>query len=392
MKKKESIKGIGNEDKLFVQKSNPLFALWRSDLSLAEFKILDVYLGRINTHDDEHRSVIFTKGEIEKTLGVKKINQEDLELRLKHLMSNVVRLPDAESRNGFQMVTLFEEVGAWQDQKTGLWTVELECTKKSKKYFFNIENLGYYRYKLRCVMALKSRYSYILFNYLEKNRFRKEWVENLDQLKSILNCESEETYKQYKHFNDKILKRVHKELKENTECHFEYEPVKHGRNVVSIKFKLETLKDIKVDNPDIIPEQAESEAYLDVTKNMKERLKLACGNEFLPEELDSIEAVLMANMDFERHTEPEEIRLKWAAAKYKEFLVAAAIAEKCGKTIKHRYKYFLKMLKDDSYKFVPEQKDSTVVITKSAQAFHNFEERDTDYDALILESILNGEC
>ena len=46
-------------DRLVVQKSNPLYGLWRSELSLAEFKILDTYLSRINSHDPEHRTVCF---------------------------------------------------------------------------------------------------------------------------------------------------------------------------------------------------------------------------------------------------------------------------------------------------------------------------------------------
>ena len=44
-KKIEPIKSLGsNVDNLTVQKSRPLFALWRSELSLSEFKILDTYL------------------------------------------------------------------------------------------------------------------------------------------------------------------------------------------------------------------------------------------------------------------------------------------------------------------------------------------------------------
>ena len=49
-KKIEPIISLGNEDKLTVQKSLPLFALWRSELTLAEFKILDTYLSRIDSH------------------------------------------------------------------------------------------------------------------------------------------------------------------------------------------------------------------------------------------------------------------------------------------------------------------------------------------------------
>ena len=189
-KKVEPITSLGNEDKLTVQKSLPLFALWQSDLTLAEFKILDTYLSRIDSHKPDKRAVMFEKGELEKILGVQKINNKDLELRLKHLMGNVVKLEDKASKKGFRLVSLFEEAIAEQDDY-GLWQVKLECTQKAMKYFFNVENLGYLRYKLRSITSLTSRYTYIMFTYLEHNRFRKSWEVGLDELKAILCPEKE---------------------------------------------------------------------------------------------------------------------------------------------------------------------------------------------------------
>ena len=84
-KKISPITSLGSEDKLTVQKSLPLFALWRSELTLAEFKILDTYLSRIDSHKPEKRTVMFEKGELEKLLGVKRIRTEELDERLKHL-------------------------------------------------------------------------------------------------------------------------------------------------------------------------------------------------------------------------------------------------------------------------------------------------------------------
>ena len=99
-KKIEPITSLGNEDKLTVQKSLPLFALWRSELTLPEFKILDTYLSRINSHKPEKRAVMFEKGELEKILGVKKINNQDLQVILKHLMVNVIEIPDESTKKG----------------------------------------------------------------------------------------------------------------------------------------------------------------------------------------------------------------------------------------------------------------------------------------------------
>lgn len=242
-KKVEPIKGIGrDEDKLLVEKSKPLFALWRSELTLSEFKILDTYLSRIDSHKPDKRTVVFTKDELEKLLDVQKINNQDLENRLKHLMSNVVKIPDTDEKKGYRLVTLFEEASVEMGQYD-IKQVKLECTQKAMKYFFNIDNIGYLRYKLRCITSITSRYSYIMFTYLEANRYRKTWEVSVDELKKILDCENVETYKQFKEFNKQVLKRVQTELFEKTECRYSYEPQKSGRFVTSIVFTIETLSD-----------------------------------------------------------------------------------------------------------------------------------------------------
>ena len=181
-----------NENKLIVQNSKPLFALWKSDLTLAEFKILDTYLARIDSHHPERRQVIFEKGELEEKLGVQKIDTKMLKERLRHLMGNVVEIPDGDEQKGFRLITLFDEAIAEQDEY-GLWQVKLECTQPAMKYIFNIEALGYYRYKLRCITSLTSRYTYVLFIYLESHRRIKTWQVELETLKENLGCDKEET-------------------------------------------------------------------------------------------------------------------------------------------------------------------------------------------------------
>ena len=273
-KKIDPIVGLGYENKLTVQKSLPLFALWRSDLTLSEFKILDTYLSRIDSHKPEKRAIILEKGEIENALGIQKINNQDLKLRLKHLMGNVVEVPDKDEKKGFQLVTLFEEAEAEQDDD-GLWNVKLECTQKAMKYFFNIENLGYLRYKLRCITSLTSRYTYIMFIYLEANRFRKSWEVPLEELKKILHCENEATYNEFRFFNVKILKKVQKEMHEKTECQYSYFPIKRGRSVKAIRFEVETLpKQYEAPEQLEMPGFTDSDPIFDVSQSEAERRDL----------------------------------------------------------------------------------------------------------------------
>ena len=165
-KKAEPIVGFGQnpDSKLTVQKSTPLMSLWRSDMTLAQFKILDTYLSRINSHEPEKRVVCFERGEIESILGVTKISKKDLHERIRGLG----RLVPVEVEPGkFRDVALFEEAYGEADED-GIWRMHLECTAKAMKYVFNVDKIGYLRYKLRCVTSLTSRYTYVLFLYLEQ--------------------------------------------------------------------------------------------------------------------------------------------------------------------------------------------------------------------------------
>lgn len=351
-KKIEPIETLGKDtNKLTVQKSLPLFALWRSDLSLSEFKILDTYLARINSHEPEKRKVTFSKGELEEKLGVTKINKPDLEKRLIHLMGNVVKVPDNNTKRGFKLVTLFEEVEADQDD-TGLWTITLECTQKAMKYFFNVDNLGYLRYKLRCITPMTSRYTYIMFMYLESNRFRKSWEVDLNELKQILNCDAEEYANEFKYFNRDILKKIQKELHKKTECRYTYEPIKKGRKVVAIKFTLETLKDfdeIATEEKEWELAEAEWERYNSLPEWEKwiEDYCKCCDNIFTTIEMQ--EFIGMTNKlplaQIYKNAPVDDIgiqRYEYIQDKYRAFKVANS-----RDPIKNKYRYFKAMIEND---------------------------------------------
>lgn len=338
-----------------VQKSKPLFSLWKSDLTLAEFKILDTYLSRINSHNPEQRDVIFEKGELEKLLGVVKINHTDLDTRLKHLQATSINLGDD---NHIDRVTLFERSQGFQDE-TGVWQVMLTCTQSAMKYFFNIEEIGYLRYKLRSIININSRYSYIMFIYLESNRFRKEWTVGLDELKLILNCETDETYAEYKHFNNLILKRCYKELTEKTELQYTYEPIRRGRRVTEIRFTLasravipnETQVEGQLtfsDAPDFDPEPIEEPDIdeLMLKKYGSEPLTFIAGA--MDYEFTKEETRVLFDIVLEHYIEPrnDEIsRYDFVHRVYNRLKQRAAASQL--EPLKSRYSYMKKLLEQE---------------------------------------------
>ena len=341
-KKIEPIETLGRDtDKLTIQKSKPLFALWTSELTLAEFKILDTYLGRINSHDDEHRTVKFEKGELEKLLGVKQLKPQVLDDRLKHLMTTVL-IPDPDSRRGFTRIALFEKAHAEQDDY-GVWEAELTCTESAKKYIFDVENLNYLRYKLKNIINIKSRYTYIMFLYLWENKYRGTWEEPLDKLKLVLNCNNEEYCKQFKVFNDRVLKRVHKEIHEATDIKYDYETVKRGRSVVAIRFIYKSKILEEVDENQMTLEQWQEEMSRD--KELWEDALKDYG--FTPEQLEELRTVLVCVPEYklpeDSVTGTNDIQFRWY-----HYLQIKITEIKRRKNIKNTFAYLIKIMKKDA--------------------------------------------
>ena len=323
-----------------VQKSRPLSALWQSDFNLTEFKILDVYLSKINSHNPDQRRVDFEKGELERLFDVDRIRTDELRGHLKKLMSPIEL---SSNQNELHLMTLFEEARCEKDE-LGIWQIRLECTQKAMRYFFNIESLGYLRYKLKCVTELQSRYSYILFVYIEANRFKKDWVVSVPELREILNCSDDNLYLQFKYLNNRILKRAYAELMEKTPCRFTYEPIRTGRVVSDVRFTVEEFPSIDE------PESKEVAGQLDVygKTDLIELWGEACNNEFTRSEMAQLAEVLrlIPSDKFSPYAVSGDIDLQRYHYLAEKYAAIKRINEK--KPIKNRFSYMLAILKKDA--------------------------------------------
>ena len=351
-----------NPENLLVQKSNPLQSLSETSMTLPEFKILDAYLSRIDSHDEEKRYVRFEKGELEQLLGVTRILKPDLEKRLRNLFQ-VLEIHDNTKQKGFKLISLFSTAECEQDEN-GLWQVDLACTPEAMEYIFNIDNIGYLRYRLKNVIDLTSRYSYILYLYLENNRFRKSWDVDLDELKKLLCCTAE-TYSQYYRLNDLILKRCHKELTEKTPLRFTYEPIKKGRKVIAIRFTLETLSDefdsclatanLPIPGQMSFDDQSEDEDEKWEKFYGSERLATlaeGCRYEFNKAQMEQIFSVLL-RIHIPKDYLTNDLTFGRKAYLHEKYTAlnteVAKKVRKGEKPIRDRFKYFLRMLENDSF-------------------------------------------
>lgn len=322
-----------NPDTLLVQKSNPLTSLSNTNLSLHEFKILDAYLARINSHDEKKRTVVFEKGELEKLLEVDRIRKDSLDRRLRQLFQTV-EVKDVRQPKGFKLINLFEMAEAIQDEN-GIWQISLTCSESAKEYIFNIENIGYLRYRLKSVINFKSRYSYVLFLYLVDNQYKKEWEIDINELRERLKCDTERN-QEYKFLNSEVLKKCQKEITECTELRYDYKPIRKNRKVAAVRFTIISIAD-----------EIESEGkkisvlpILDIKEGQSEiaYFSQACEKRFSDEEmLELIEMVKKVVPDEKGSSE----QYRFLALQYKTLVVADK-----RHSIKHPFNYLKKLVAD----------------------------------------------
>lgn len=365
------INGGRNPDNLLIQKSSPLTSLSDSDLTLSEFKILDAYLARINSHDEKKRTVVFEKGELEKLLEVDRIRKEVLDKRLRHLFQTV-EVKDERQPKGFKLVNLFEVAEAVPDDD-GVWQVSLTCTESAKEYIFNIESIGYLRYRLRNVVNFKSRYSYILFLYLVDNQYRGEWEVGVDELRKHLKCETERN-KEYKFFNSEVLKRCQKEITECSELRYEYSPVRKGRKIGAIKIKIITIADEverEGEKMSILPNLEIREGQTEV-----DYFSRACERRFTDEEMLELIALVKAAVPDEEG-ETEQYRL--LSLQYKTFVLADK-----RHTIKHPFNYVKKLLSEKVREANKEREMEATTEFLSEACYNEFSPKQMSEIVLIL--------
>jgi plasmid replication initiation protein len=329
------------KDNYLVQKSEPLLLMRTVPFELGELKILDTYLARINSHYENCRTVTFTKAEYEQLMGIDKTNISTLKKYTAKMLGKVVEVPMA---NGYMQFVLFT-CAKCDLNEYGERIIELTCSEEAKQLFFGIEQLGYLQYELKNILSLTSKYSFLLYLYLRKERYRSDWIVPLDELRTQRLDIKNEYYKEFKWFNKEILKKAVAEVNEKTDIKFSYEPKKTGRRITGINFKLiksiEQLQDI---DPNQDPNQLTFDDDKQENNYTDERLSFlaeACNNEFTEEQMQVLYDIL-------RKIEPNShgtARYDYLLKKYNELKYRVSRSDL--KPLRSRFAYLKKIIEAD---------------------------------------------
>lgn len=238
-----------NENSL-ISKSRPLLNMRNSGYSLGEFKLLDLYLARINPLDVKTSRVKLSKDEYCRLMEIDsgKVRTDQLKKYTAHFLGNVVTLDRPDGKKGYIQKVLFTTAEYNEDEDE----IVLECNPDPLIFntFFNVENIGYVRYILKNTLNLKSAYSYKLFTFIKSKSPACEFKIELSELRTKLGATTQR-YESFKYFNRDVLKTSIEEINANTDTYIEYERITKGRLTKAIKFR--------VRSQDIVDEQVDGQ-------------------------------------------------------------------------------------------------------------------------------------
>lgn len=124
---------------------------------------------------------------------------------------------------------------------------ELEFSEKLIPYMLKLKE-QYTIYEINNILFLENKYSIRFYEILKKNEKISTSIIEINKLKEMIGCEG---YPDYKSFNRGVLKKVVDEINEHTDLYVEYDSIKKGRKVDSIKFLIKSKKKMNYNHEDL---------------------------------------------------------------------------------------------------------------------------------------------
>ncbi len=329
------------DENYLVTKSNYFIMNSSYDLSLEEQKIILTLASMVQPEDEEFKAYKFKINDFMELLGVNtKTKYTEIPKITKELMKKVFEIQEGD--------TLIQT--AWLSgamYKKGSGTVELTFSSYLKPYMLKLNSM-FTQYKLANILNMRSKYSPRIYELLKCNEFKKQgYIEiELTELRKLLKTEN--MYSQYQDFKRKVIMQAQKELKAKTDISFDFEEIKTGRKVTSLKFIIKANK--KVSAPK--EKSPIDEVSIDIDNNISKMVELMKDHKITYREAESI--YKSGNADLMHIVEVYEHFKNKSAENFIGLMVAQVKPGVFNK---------------------PKQ-------SKNTTSFNNFEARQYDYDAL----------
>ncbi len=284
-------------DKLNVTKANKLIQIAlierKTKLLLQDQKIILAVTAQINPEDEDFKDYQISVPELVKITGIKSNNiYRDIHSSCKRLMTSPITIKEPDNPDGFIMVNWF----AHAKYSKAMGCVEFSVSPKLKPYLLQLKG-QFTSYRLKQVMSLQSSYSirmyeilrqFLPMNAVDKGKTVAFREISIDDLRGYLGVE-ESKYERFRDLRRFILEKCQKEITEETDLTFDFEPIRKGRKIGAIKFVIKHNQQFEA-----VQEDQESPVSVGTPKEMPEGIKLMLKLN-IPE-LTDIEMLTMANL------------------------------------------------------------------------------------------------
>ena len=285
-------------------------------------------IGQLSPNDEDFKHYHISISELAALTGIHKNNlYQDLDAACTRLMSSVIRIKEPDNSKGFLLVTWFSH--ARYNPEKG-W-IEFSISPELKPYLLKVKS-QFTTYHFAQIAALHSTYSIRLYELLRQflplksvdmgrtSAFRDI---SLKDLREYIGVESHR-YPRFTDLRRNILEKVRGELKELTDIAFDFEPVRVGRKIHSIRFIIRHNPTFEAVADDVIEGSLDNSTV----------------------ELDSNPLVDMMRIHFEGITDDELFLITntYSDAVIKESLIAWMQAKLEGKINRDVKSYFLGVL------------------------------------------------
>lgn len=216
----------------FVVVGNELIQKKRYNLSLLEQKLVMYMVSKITPYDAPGTDYTFTYNEFEEVCNLNKDGgktKKSIYEMMRELSTHPLEVKLTEHQT---LITHWFNNAVFDDETD---TVKLDFSKYLVPYLYNLQTL-YTQFSLENVLAMKSKYSIRLYEYLKsvKNLGYKHLI-SLDELKSRMGAEN---YDLYKDFRVRALTPALEEINKYTDLEVDYQERKTGKRITAIEFKI----------------------------------------------------------------------------------------------------------------------------------------------------------
>jgi plasmid replication initiation protein len=216
----------------WVYQSNKLIEASYS-FTVLEQKLIRLLASMITKDDVDLKEYQFSATDLSKTLNVHKRNiYRELDSVTDKLMARFIKMKsdDTEEFDKFHLIKTAK-------LRNGILILKIDEDMKD----FYLKLNWYTKYQLKNIMQFKSTYSFRLYELLKQYEGIGSRLITIEDLRVGLDIEKEQ-YPKYSNLKQKVINVARNEINPKTDIAFDYEEVKTGRKVTSIKFYIKTNK------------------------------------------------------------------------------------------------------------------------------------------------------